>query len=93
MKTKSFESIVVLVLKGKLTWLKLQSRDYLSLVNQGGSGFNISELVTAMVASEIEPKKALHTDKKTKSDERYFRNWSLKFAILFDTNCFRCSAK
>ena len=42
--------------------------DYLSLVNQGGSGFNISELVTAMVASEIEPKKALHTDKKTKSD-------------------------
>ena len=42
--------------------------DYLSLVNQGGSGFNISELVSAMVASEIEPKKALHTDKKTKSD-------------------------
>ena len=42
--------------------------DYLSLVNQGGSGFNISELVTAMVASEIEPKKALHTDKKAKSD-------------------------
>ncbi len=42
--------------------------DYLSLVNQGGSGFNISELVTAMVAAEIEPKKALHTDKKTTSD-------------------------
>jgi len=42
--------------------------DYLSLVNQGGSGFNISELVTAMVAAEIEPKKALHTDKKTSSD-------------------------
>ena len=42
--------------------------DYLSLVNQGGSGFNISELVTAMVASEIEPKRSLHTDKKTKSD-------------------------
>ncbi|GIR83861.1 MAG: hypothetical protein CM15mP85_04850 [Rhodobacterales bacterium] len=24
--------------------------DYLSLVNQGGSGFNVSELVTAIVA-------------------------------------------
>ena len=42
--------------------------DYLSLVNKGGSGFNISELVTSIVAAEIEPKKALHTDKKTKSD-------------------------
>ena len=31
--------------------------DYLSLVNQGGSGFNISELVTAMVASEIRQKR------------------------------------
>ena len=42
--------------------------DYLSLVNKGGSGFNISELVTSIVAAEIEPKKALHTYKKTKSD-------------------------
>ena len=42
--------------------------DYLSLVNQGGSGFNISELVTAMVAAEIEPKRVLHTDKKTVSE-------------------------
>jgi hypothetical protein len=32
--------------------------DYLSLVNKGGSGFNISELVTAIVAAEIEPKKS-----------------------------------
>ena len=31
--------------------------DYLSLVNKGGSGFNISELVTSIVAAEIEPKK------------------------------------
>ena len=45
--------------------------DYLSLVNQGGSGFNISELVTAMVAAEIEPKRALHTDKKTDLKTRY----------------------
>lgn len=48
--------------------VEVSKPDYLSLVNQGGSGLNISELVTAMVASEIEPKKALHTDKKTKSD-------------------------
>ena len=27
--------------------------DYLSLVNKGGSGFNISELVTSIVAAEI----------------------------------------
>ena len=38
--------------------------DYLSLVNQGGSGFNISELVTSIVAAEIEPKKALNESKK-----------------------------
>ena len=42
--------------------------DYLSLVNQGGSGFNISELVTSIVAAEIEPKKALHESKKSDSD-------------------------
>ena len=38
--------------------------DYLSLVNQGGSGFNVSELVTAIVASEIEPKRAMQTTKQ-----------------------------
>ena len=38
--------------------------DYLSLVNKGGSGLNISELVTSIVAAEIEPKKAIHSDKK-----------------------------
>ena len=37
--------------------------DYLSLVNQGGSGFNVSELVTAMVAAEIEPKRAIQNTK------------------------------
>ena len=42
--------------------------DYLSLVNKGGSGLNISELVTSIVAAEIEPKKAIHNDKKNKSD-------------------------
>ena len=33
--------------------------DYLSLVNQSGSGFNVSELVDAIVGSEIEPKRYL----------------------------------
>ena len=37
--------------------------DYLSLVNKGGSGFNISELVTSIVASEIEPKRILENSK------------------------------
>ena len=42
--------------------------DYLSLVNKGGSGFNVSELVTAIVASEIEPKRVLQTAKKEKTE-------------------------
>ena len=42
--------------------------DYLSLVNKGGSGFNISELVTSIVAAEIEPKKSIHTAKQTKNE-------------------------
>ena len=40
--------------------------DYLSLVNKGGSGFNISELVTSIVASEIEPKRILQNTKLEK---------------------------
>ena len=42
--------------------------DYLSLVNKGGSGFNVSELVTSIVAAEIEPKKSIHTAKQTKNE-------------------------
>ena len=42
--------------------------DYLSLVNQGGSGFNVSELVTAMVAAEIEPKRAIQNTKLDKTE-------------------------
>ena len=42
--------------------------DYLSLVNKGGSGFNISELVTSIVGAEIEPKKAIHSAKQTKNE-------------------------
>ena len=41
--------------------------DYLSLVNKGGSGFNVSELVTSMVASEIEPKRILQNSKLEKT--------------------------
>ena len=40
--------------------------DYLSLVNKGGSGFNVSELVDSMVAAEIEPKRILQTTKQEK---------------------------
>ena len=38
--------------------------DYLSLVNKSGSGFNVSELVTAIVASEIEPKEFFKLQKR-----------------------------
>ena len=42
--------------------------DYLSLVNKGGSGFNVSELVTSIVASEIEPKRSIQTSKQEKTE-------------------------
>ena len=42
--------------------------DYLSLVNQGGSGFNVSELVDAIVGSEIEPKRNLQKTKQEKTE-------------------------
>ena len=42
--------------------------DYLSLVNQSGSGFNVSELVDAIVGSEIEPKRYLQTAKQEKTE-------------------------
>ena len=47
--------------------MEVSKPDYLSLVNKGGSGFNISELVTSIVASEIEPKKILETQKQQKA--------------------------
>ena len=42
--------------------------DYLSLVNKGGSGFNVSELVDAIVGSEIEPKRNLQKTKQEKTE-------------------------
>jgi flagellar hook-associated protein 2 len=42
--------------------------DYLSLVNKGGSGFNVSELVTSIVAAEIEPKRSIQNVKLEKTE-------------------------
>ena len=42
--------------------------DYLSLVNQNGSGFNVSELVGAMVSAEIEPKRSVQNSKLEKTE-------------------------
>ncbi|MEK9569427.1 MAG: flagellar filament capping protein FliD [Paracoccaceae bacterium] len=42
--------------------------DYLSLVNQSGSGFNVSELVGAIVGAEIEPKRSLENSKQEKTE-------------------------
>ena len=42
--------------------------DYLSLVNKSGSGFNVSELVTAIVAAEIEPTRNLQNNLKEKNE-------------------------
>ena len=44
--------------------VEVNKPDYLSLVNKGGSGFNVSELVDSIVASEIAPKRHLQETKK-----------------------------
>ena len=64
--------------------------DYLSLVNKGGSGFNVSELVTSIVASEIEPKRILHTSKLEKTENAisgigYLNSQSSKTQANFTT--------
>lgn len=48
--------------------VEINKPDYLSLVNKNGSGFNVSELVTSIVASEIEPKRILQTSKLEKTE-------------------------
>ena len=42
--------------------------DYLSTLNSKGSGLNITQLVDSIVAAEIEPAKALVTDKSSAND-------------------------
>lgn len=42
--------------------------DYLSTLNAGGSGLNITQLVDTLVAAEIEPRKARVTEKQTAID-------------------------
>jgi len=64
--------------------------DYLSLVNKGGSGFNVSELVTSIVASEIEPKRILQTSKLEKTENSisgigYLNSQASKTQINFTT--------
>jgi hypothetical protein len=46
--------------------------DYLSLVNKSGSGFNVSELVDAIVGSEIEPKRNLQKNKARENRKCHF---------------------
>lgn len=48
--------------------VEVSKPDYLSLVNKGGSGFNVSEIVTSLVAAEIAPKRAMHETKQEKSE-------------------------
>ena len=48
--------------------VEVSKPDYLSLVNQGGSGYNIKELVSAIVTSQIEPSRILQTSKLEKTE-------------------------
>ena len=48
--------------------VEVNKPDYLSLVNKSGSGFNVSELVDSIVASEIEPKRILQKSKKDSAE-------------------------
>jgi len=48
--------------------VEVKKTDYLSLVNQNGSGFNVSEIVSSIVAAEIEPKRLLQTTKLERTE-------------------------
>lgn len=48
--------------------VEITKQDYLSLVNQGGSGFDVSSIVESIVASEIEPKRNLQNQKLEKTE-------------------------
>lgn len=48
--------------------VEITKQDYLSLINQGGSGFDISSIVESIVASEIEPKRNLQNQKLEKTE-------------------------
>lgn len=56
--------------------------DYLSLVNQNGTGFNIGELVTAMVDSEIVPKKVINEASLEKNETSVSAMGELKSGAL-----------
>ena len=60
--------------------------DYLSLVNQGGSGFNISELVTAIVGAEIEPRRALQKSVQEKTEQAISGIGTLNSQTLLSKN-------
>ena len=47
---------------------EVSKADYLSLVNKSGSGFNISELVEAMVSAEIAPRRSIENEKLEKTE-------------------------
>lgn len=48
--------------------VEISKPDYLSMVNKNGSGFNISEIVDAMVTSEVEPNRILQNAKLEKAE-------------------------
>lgn len=56
--------------------------DYLSLVNQNGTGFNIGELVTAMVDSEIVPQKVINEASLEKTETSVSAMGELKSGAL-----------
>jgi flagellar hook-associated protein 2 len=52
----------------RLAVTEVSRPDYLSMVNKNGSGFDISGLVTSIVAAEIEPKRSLEKSKLEKTE-------------------------
>ena len=56
--------------------------DYLSLVNQNGTGFNIGELVTAMVDAEIVPEKSISQTSLQKTETSVSAMGDLKSGAL-----------
>ena len=48
--------------------VEVSKPDYISLVNKAGSGFNVTEIVTAIVDAEIEPRRVIQEGYKEKAE-------------------------
>ena len=49
--------------------VEVSKPDYISLVNKAGSGFNVTEIVDAIVGAEIVPRRTIQEGNKEKTEK------------------------